>query len=166
MVLRRQAQVPPGAMLDAACGLGRGIASAPGGIGQIIAVDLSVTGIRQARKLWAERGHIGWIVADVATLPLPARYFAMICAFGYTDWRFLQRVETLLMPGGVLFYEGFSPRQRVVRPNLDLDWTATPAQLEQLFGGWRQLECAESTVPPYRTRLAAVHPMESEESRP
>jgi len=166
MVQRWQTQVPPGPMLDAACGLGRGIASAPGSVSRIVAVDLSLTGIRQARRLWAERGGIGWIVADVATLPLPAGYFAMICAFGFTDWRFLRRAETLLMPGGVLFYEGFSPRQRAVRPTLDLNWTATPAQLDQLFGRWRQLACAESTEPPYRTRLAAVHPTEPEESHP
>lgn len=166
MVLRWQAQVPPGPMLDAACGLGRGIASAPKGISGIVAVDLSLTGLRQARELWAERGDIGWVVADVATLPLPAGHFAMVCAFGFTDWQFLQRVETLLMPGGIMFYEGFSPRQRSVRPNLNLDWTATPAQLQRLFGRWRLLECAESTAPPYRTRLAAVRPTEPEESHP
>ena len=164
MVLRWQTQVPPGPMLDAACGLGRGIASAPETCGAIVAVDLSLTGLRQARRQWAGREGISWIVADVATLPLPAGHFAAICAFGFTDWRFLRRVETLLMPGGVLFYEGFSPRQRAVRPNLNPDWTATRAQLQQVFGRWRLLECVESTEPPYRTRLAAVHPMEPEES--
>lgn len=166
MVLRWQAWVPPGPLLDAACGLGRGIASAPAHCSGIVAVDLSLQGIRQARRLWAERGGIDWLVADVATLPLPAGHFAMICAFGFTDWHFLRRASRLLMPGGVLFYEGFSPRQRAVRPNLNADWTATPAQLRQLFARWRLLECAESTAPPYRTRLAAVRPTEPEESHP
>jgi len=158
MALRWGHLMTGGTALDAACGLGRGIASAGDRFDRIVAVDLSEVAVRQARRLWAGRPGIWWVVGDVTRLAWPPTTFGLVCAFGFTDLPFLARVATFLAPGGMLLYEGFAERERTVRPNLDLAWTATPDKLYRALPGWRVLECEESAEPPFRVRLAAFHP--------
>jgi hypothetical protein len=147
-----------GAMLDAACGLGRGIASGLGAFHPLYAVDLSETGIRQARLLWNTEPDIRWIVADVNDPAWPDAHFGLICAFGFTDMTFFRRAPRLLKSGGMFLYEGFSARQKTVNPDLNADWIGDPDALRRLFAGGRVLECAETAEPPYRLRLAALAP--------
>jgi len=147
-----------GAMLDAACGLGRGIASGLGAFHPVFAADLSELGIRRARRLWSEFPDIHWIVADVKDLALPDARFALVCAFGFTDMTFFRRVPRLLKPGGMFLYEGFSARQKSLKPDLNTEWIGDPEALRALFKGGRVLECAETEEPPYRLRLAALAP--------
>ena len=145
-----------GPMLDAACGLGRGIASAADAFSPVYAVDLSEEAIAQARRLWADAPAIRWIVADVGTLDWPERFFGLVCAFGFTDMPFFRRVPELLRPGGMFLYEGFSARQREVIPHLNPEWIGDPEALRATFAGGRILELAESEAPPFRTRMAAI----------
>ncbi|HEX9844281.1 MAG TPA: class I SAM-dependent methyltransferase [bacterium] len=153
-------RLPAGRLLDAACGLGRGIASAGPRIDAIYAVDLSDVAIAAARRIWAHDRRIRWIVADVAALRFPEAFLNMVCAFGFTNWTLLEDLERIVAPGGMVLYEGFAERQRQVNPRLDAAWTATPTALLRLFGHWDVLACAEteSDGPPYRVHLAAVRP--------
>lgn len=147
-----------GAMLDAACGWGRGIASAADAFRPIYAVDLSEVAVRQARALWGESHHIRWIVADVASLSWPRGAFGLVCAFGFTDMDFFARAPAMLRGGGMFLSEGFSERTREVKPALDPDWIARPEDLREIFAGGQVLECSISPDPPYRLAFAALAP--------
>ena len=150
-------------MLDAATGLGRGIATAQGRFDPIYAVDLSDVAVRRARRYWAGAGHgdqrrIQWIVADVTAICWPPDFFGLVCAFGFTDLPFFSRLTRAIAPGGMLLYEGFAARQLELKPGLDPGWTATPEAMRGLFRGWEVLTCEESETPPFRLRFAAIRP--------
>ena len=113
-------------MLDAATGLGRGIATAGGRFDPVYAVDISDAGVRRATEYWGRGRGIHWIVADVTAMDWPPEFFGLVCAFGFTDLPFFSRLRTMIAPGGMLLYEGFSARQLEVKPALDPAWTATP----------------------------------------
>ena len=147
-----------GAMLDAACGLGRGIAGAQGQFDPIYAVDLSEVAIRRARELWQDTPNLHWVVGDVAALAWPREVFGLICAFGFTDLRFFSRAPEMLRSGGMFLSEGFSSRQLEVKPHLNSDWIVQPEKMRSIFSGGRVLECTETGGPPYRVAFAAVMP--------
>lgn len=147
-----------GRMLDAACGLGRGIATAGDAFEVIYAVDLSDVGVGLARRRWGGDGRIRWIVGDVTRMNWPGDFFGLVCAFGFTDHPFFSRLRGLIAPGGMMLYEGFSRRQLEVKPTLDRAWTTTPAEIAALFSGWETLVCEETAAPPFRVRFAAVRP--------
>ncbi|MBI4083589.1 MAG: class I SAM-dependent methyltransferase [Candidatus Lambdaproteobacteria bacterium] len=163
LALRWAGHFAGGPLLDAACGLGRGIACAALApperpFAPIYAVDLSEVALRAARRLWADVPGIRWIAADVAALRWPSAYFGLVCAFGFTDQGLLASLPRIVRAGGLLLYEGFSTRQREVKPGLDPAWTSAPAELERLLAGWRMLSLEETAEPPFRLRAAAVHP--------
>ncbi len=147
-----------GPMLDAATGLGRGIATAGKAFDPIIAVDISDVGVRRARQIWQGDPRIHWIVADVNSLCWPADFFGLVCAFGFTHLPFFARLPALIVRGGMLLYEGFSRRQLAVKPGLNEEWTATPEQMRICFAGWEILTCEESETRPFRTSFAAIRP--------
>lgn len=158
LALRLRPLMRGGRMLDAACGLGRGVAAAGDLFDECWGVDLSEAALQQARAHWGERPGLHWVVGDVVCLPWPADAFDLICAFGFTDWAFIRRVPALLRPGGLFLHEGFARRQRVLRPGLNPDWTSTPQQMRMSFPDWRLLVCTQSDAPPFRTTFAAQRP--------
>lgn len=158
LALRWRGRMTGGRMLDAACGLGRGIAAAGHLFHTIFAVDLSEVAVAQARRLWAGR-NIQWTVGDVGAMAWEADSLGLACAFGFTDLACFRRLRAAMRPGGMFLYEGFSPRQREVHAGLDPAWTASPGDLMEILPGWTVLEQGESTDPPYRTRFAAVRPL-------
>lgn len=157
LVARFHKRIPVGRMLDAACGLGRGIASVGTRADVIYGVDISDVAISLAKKIWTGDPRMRWIVADVAAMEFPDSYFSAVCAFGYTNWSFLTSLQRIVAPGGMVFYEGFSPRQMTVNARLNEDWTCTVEALLHEFRDWDILACAESGEAPYRVHLAALH---------
>ena len=160
LALRFADRVQGGILLDAACGLGAGIAALIGRVDRAIGVDLSESALRAARRCWGDYPQVQWIQADVARLSWPAGCFSAVCAFGFTDWTFLGKVRGLVRPGGVFFYQGFSRRQLEVKPTLDPNWTSTPGSIAALFPQWRVLTCDESESPPYRVQFAGQRPID------
>ena len=160
LALRFLDQVRGGILLDAACGLGAGIAATIGRVDRAIGVDLSETALRAARRCWGPHPKIQWIQADVARLAWPPATFSVVCAFGFTDWTFLRQVAGMLRPGGVFFYQGFSRRQLEVKPTLNPDWTSSPAAIVALFPGWHVLACDESVAAPFRVQFAGLRPVD------
>lgn len=165
LALRFRRHIRGGTMLDAACGLGAGIAAAIDRVDRVIAVDISDAALRAARELWGGRGKICWIQADVSKLSWPDAMFSLVCAFGFTDWDFLRQVPRIVAPGGLFLYQGFSRRQLAVKPRLDPHWTSTPQQVAALFPAWRRLACEESDTPPYRVSFAGLRPCAVTEER-
>ncbi|MEE8434584.1 MAG: class I SAM-dependent methyltransferase [bacterium] len=166
LALRFQHRVRGGVMLDAACGLGAGIAALSGQVERIVAVDLSDRALRDGKAHWKDRTNISWVQADVARMEWRGPCFEVICAFGFTDWNFFRRVPGLLKKGGLFFYQGFSVRQLTVKPNLDPAWTSTPESISALFHEFEVLALESSESPPFRVSFVAAAPGSPEESQP
>ncbi|HKI98753.1 MAG TPA: class I SAM-dependent methyltransferase [bacterium] len=166
LVLRFLDRVHGGILLDAACGLGTGIAAAIDRVDLAVGVDLSETALAAARRHWGRHPKIRWIQADVARLRWPPDTFSVVCAFGFTDWVFLSQVPCILRPGGLFLYQGFSRRHLEVKPEFDPDWTSTPESIAALFPGWSVLACEESAEPPYRVSFAGLRPGDDSQERP
>ena len=158
LAVRFREEVDGGIALDAACGLGPGIAALLDRVERCIGVDLSEAALAEARRRFGPDPRILWIQADVARMRWPAGAFSVVSAFGFTDWEFLRQVPRMIRPGGVFFYQGFSERQRTVKPSLDASWTSTPASISALFPGWHVLACEETTAPPFRVSYAGRKP--------
>jgi tellurite methyltransferase len=165
LALRFARQVRGGVMLDAACGLGAGIAAAIDRVERAIGVDLSEAALAAARQAWGPHPKIQWIQADAARLAWPPDSFAWVCAFGFTDWAFLRQVPRIVRPGGMFCYQGFSRRQLEVKPELDPAWTSTPQAIAALAPGWRVLACEESAEPPFRVSYAGLRPADDQQER-
>jgi tellurite methyltransferase len=166
LALRFVEHVRGGIMLDAACGLGSGIAAAIDRVELAIGVDLSETALAAARRYWGPHPKIRWIQGDVGRMSWPPAVFSLVCAFGFTDWAFLRSVRGIVRAGGLFLYQGFSQRQLELKPELDPAWTSTPQSIAALFPGWRQLACEESAEPPYRVSFAGVAPGDHPQERP
>ena len=147
-----------GVMLDAACGLGAGLAAGVGRYRRAYGVDISDQAIRAARQAWGNRPDIQWIIGDVGRMRWPEGGLDLVCAFGFTDWDFLARVPGYTAPGGLVLYQGFSQRERENRPRLSLAWTSTVESIAALFPRWEKMVLEESDEPPYRISLAARKP--------
>ena len=157
LALQYRPWITAGPMLDVACGLGRGIAAFHDLCNPCIGVDLSDVALREARATWCEHPQVHLLASDVMTQQWSKSYFVLICAFGFTDWRFFARIPGLLRPGGVFLYEGFSRRRLQLKPDMDPAWTSTEADLRSLAPGWPVLlfeEDAESC----RNRFALQRP--------
>lgn len=155
LALRFSHLVSGGVMLDAACGLGSGIAALLDRVRLAIGVDFSETALRAARGHWGDNPKIQWIQGDLEKMTWIPRSFSAVCAFGFTDWEFLRAVPEIIRPGGVFFYQGFSRRQLDLKPGLDIAWTSTPKEIRGIFPGWEELACEESSGPPWRISFAA-----------
>lgn len=166
LALRFQHRVQGGVMLDAACGLGSGIAALAGQVERIVAMDLSDRALRDGKAHWKGHDNISWVQGDVARMEWRGPCFEVICAFGFTDWNFFRRVPHLLKKGGLFFYQGFSARQLTVKPNLDPAWTSTPESILALFHGFEVLALESSESPPFRVSFAAAAPGSPEELQP
>lgn len=160
--LRFLEHVHGGTMLDAACGLGTGIAAALPRVDRAIGVDLSEAALAAARTYWGDDPRIVWIQADASRLAWPPDTFSLVCAFGFTDWAFLRCVPRIVCPGGLFLYQGFSRRQLTVKPGLDPDWTSTPESIAALFPRWRVLACEETDSPPFRVSFASLRPADDD----
>ncbi|MCZ6646537.1 MAG: class I SAM-dependent methyltransferase [SAR324 cluster bacterium] len=147
-----------GPMLDAAAGLGRGIATAGPAFHPVFAVDISDVAVFRARNYWRDDSRIRWIVADVHSILWPHGFFGLVCAFGFTHLPFFARLPHLIAPGGMFLYEGFSKRQITVKPSLNPEWTATGEQMREIFPGWEILTCEESASQPFLLRFTAIRP--------
>ncbi|MDH5752545.1 MAG: class I SAM-dependent methyltransferase [Deltaproteobacteria bacterium] len=149
-------------MLDAACGMGRGLAALVDRYEIIYAVDLSDAAVGIASRIWKKHSNIRWVKADVKNLAWPRNGLDLVCAFGFTDWDFFKMIPGIISPGGMFLYQGFSKRQLEVRENLDPDWTSSQEEMEALFSGWEYLVSEESVEPPYRVSFAARKPVTPE----
>lgn len=157
LALRWRRRMIGGRMLDAACGLGRGIAAVGHLFHTVYGVDLSEVAIARARAAFPGR-PVRWIVADVTQQPWPPAHFGLVCAFAFTDLPFFRRIRESIQPGGMFLYQGFARRQLEVKPDLNPAWTATPAELEHILAGWKLLEQGETSEPPFLMHYAAIRP--------
>jgi SAM-dependent methyltransferase len=128
--------LPDGPVADLACGPSGSALLAAGTGRPVIAVDISDIALglldREARR----RGLSGLITvkhADLGTLQLPPRHFAVVLCTGFWDRAVFAGAAESVAPGGVLGWEAFTAEARHVRPKLCADWCLAPEEPASLL---------------------------------
>lgn len=112
-VLERALALAAGGMVvDLASGRGRhAVPLAARGV-RVVAVDLSESAVRGARR-WSG-GAVEGVVADAAALPLRAGIADVVVCVSFLDRIVARHLSRLLRPGGALVYETFTEEQRTL----------------------------------------------------
>jgi SAM-dependent methyltransferase len=128
--------LPDGPVADLACGpSGSALLFAAAGR-QVSAVDISDVALglldREARR----RGLGELIVvtqADLGTLDLPPRRYALVLSTGFWDRSVFARAAEAVAPGGLLGWEAFTVAALRARPGLCPDWCLAPGEPASLL---------------------------------
>lgn len=131
--------VPPGRVLDVACGSGRH-ASFLARLGySVTAVDREPQVIESVRFIQAD-------LEDGSPWPLPGERFQGIVVTNYLNRPLLPVLADSLAPGGVLIYETFMlGNERYGRPS-NPAFLLRPGELWQAFGGLQVIAFEQGTV--------------------
>jgi SAM-dependent methyltransferase len=123
--------LPDGPVADLACGpSGSALLAAASGR-QVTAVDISDVALglldREARRRGlAEK--ISVTQADLGTLHLPPRHYALVLSTGFWDRVVFARAAEAVAPGGLLGWEAFTVAALTARPGLRADWCLAPGE--------------------------------------
>ena len=131
--------IPPGAILDVACGSGRH-ASFLARLGySVTAVDREPQVIESVRFIQAD-------LEDGSPWPLPGERFQGIVVTNYLHRPLFPVLADSLVPGGVLLYETFMQgNERYGRPS-NPAFLLRPGELWQAFGGLHVIAFEQGTV--------------------
>ena len=123
--------LPPGSVLELACGpSGSALAAAAAGR-HVTAVDaadvaLGLLGAEASRR--GLSGLVELVHADLATWrPEPDQYALVLCT-GYWDRAVFAAAALATEPGGVLAWEAFTAAARADRPQLPAHWCLSPGE--------------------------------------
>ena len=118
-------RLPPGPMLELACGLSGGVLLAAAAGRPVVAVDASdvALGLLEAEASSRGLGDLVTLVhADLVKWhPEPAGYALVVCT-GYWDRAVFPGAVDAVMPGGSLGWEALTIAARRERPSLPEDW--------------------------------------------
>jgi SAM-dependent methyltransferase len=123
--------LPPGGVLELACGpSGSALAAAAAGR-HVTAVDAADVALDLLAAQASRRGLGGLIElvhADLATWrPEPDRYALVLCT-GYWDRDVFAAAALAAMPGGALAWEAFTAAARLERPQIPAHWCLAPGE--------------------------------------
>jgi SAM-dependent methyltransferase len=128
--------LPDGPVADLACGPSGSALFAAAAGRQVTAVDISEVALglldREARR----RGLgelIATVQADLATLHLPPRRYALVLSTGFWDRAVFAGAAEAVAPGGLLGWEAFTVAARRARPGLRADWCLAPGEPASLL---------------------------------
>jgi SAM-dependent methyltransferase len=143
-VLDHVPAMPPGPVLDVACGAGRH-ALAVARTGRLVdAIDRSEERcLEVARRAAADRLRVRTICADLEQLPLPAGRYAGIINTLYLDRALVPRLVRALAPGGVLVFETFTAAQLATGHPRNPAFVLAPGELRRLAAGLEVLAYRE-----------------------
>lgn len=143
-LLRRWIEsLPRGRALDVAAGLGRNAIFLARAGYTVDAIDISATGLSEARRRARRRGvRVRWIEADLDTYRLPRARYDLVINMFFLKRRLLRALKSSVRPGGVMILEthlqsrvsdgGPGQRNRLRR-----------GELRRLFRGWDVLDLEE-----------------------
>ena len=123
--------LPPGGILELACGpSGSTLAAAAAGR-HVTAVDASDVALDLLAAQASRRGLSGFIElvhADLATWRLEPERYALVLCTGYWDRAVFAAAALATRPDGVLAWEAFTAAARLERPQLPAHWCLGPAE--------------------------------------
>jgi SAM-dependent methyltransferase len=141
--------LPPGPVLELACGPS-GSALLAAGAGRLVtAVDASDLALRLLAAEAARRGSGGQVTLVHADLqdwrPQPGGFALVLCT-GYWDRALFGAAAAAVTPGGLLAWEALTASARLGRPGLNPAWCLGPGEPASLLpAGFTQLS---ELVPP------------------
>lgn len=152
--------LPPGPVLELACGpSGSALLAARQGR-SVTAVDASDVGLQLLGAEAARAGLSGRVTlvqADLTGWAPERRDYALVLCTGYWDARLFGDAAASLAPGGVLGWESLTQAARVARPSLLAGWCVGPGEPASLlpagFGVLSQQDAGPA--PAFRRRLLA-----------
>ena len=123
--------LPPGSVLELACGpSGSALAAAEAGR-RVTAVDVADAALGLLAAEASRRGlsyRIELVHADLAAwAPEPDRYALVLCT-SYWDSAVFAAAALAAKPGGVVAWEAFTAAARLDRPQLPADWCLGPGE--------------------------------------
>ena len=128
--------LPDGPVADLACGpSGSALLAAASGR-RVTAVDISDVALRLLDREAHRRGLAGLISvvqADLGTMHLPPRHYALVLSTGYWDRAVFARAAEAVAPGGLLGWEAFTVAALTARPALRADWCLAPGEPASLL---------------------------------
>jgi len=123
--------LPPGAVLELACGpSGSALAAAEAGrpVTAVDAADVALGLLAAEASRRGLGGLIELVHADLATWrPEPDRYALVLCT-GYWDRAAFVAAAQATKPGGALAWEAFTAAARLDRPQLPAEWCLGPGE--------------------------------------
>lgn len=124
-------ELPPGPVLELACGpSGSALLAAETGRA-VTAVDVSEVGLGLLDAEARQRGlgeRITLVQADLTTWYPPGGRYALVLCTGYWDLAVFATGAAAVSPGGLLAWEAFTAAARRARPTLRAQWCLGPGE--------------------------------------
>ena len=114
----------------------------------VTGVDISSVAIKKSYMLAKEFGvKIKGVVASLESYKIPKESFDAVICFYYVDRKLIKKMMSWLKPGGVLFYEAFTLKQRDIKGHRKdpISYYLKEQELLSMFTGMRVLKYEEPT---------------------
>ena len=135
-----------GRALDIACGEGRNAVYAASLGYDVLGIDISDMGLKNARQMAGERNlHIDTLATDLDDFEFEENAFDLVLCFYFLDRRLFPGIQKTLKPGGWLVYETFS-EDHLKYTDLKKEWVLGANELLKEFQNFRVLRYREMDV--------------------
>ncbi|PCJ25178.1 MAG: hypothetical protein COA96_07685 [SAR86 cluster bacterium] len=147
-------------VLDLACGMGRnGLFLASHNVSVTFA-DNNEAAIQTLAAVLENKGLTGecWVVdfEEEESYPLQHKQFDAVIVFNYLHRPLLDSIKQSIRPGGLIFYETFTIKQREFgRPN-NPDFLLQPGELLNTFDGWEIIHSFEGQATDPQRAIASL----------
>ncbi len=140
----REALPGKGRALDLAMGEGRNAIFAASLGYDVLGVDISAVGARNAESFAQQKGvSIETEVVDLDTWSLPKNAFELVICFYFLDRKLFPAIRDSLKPGGLVVYETFNT-DHLKYSGLKPEWVLSHGELLNAFADYRILHYRET----------------------
>jgi SAM-dependent methyltransferase len=130
--------LPKGRALDVAMGAGRNAVYLAQNGWQVLGIDYSLEGVRQARWLAHRfKVRLDALVADLEHFHLPTDYFDLVVQTYYLQRELLPQIAATVRTGGAVLIETYTQKQREYQPERDPAHLLEPGELLQALFDFR-----------------------------
>ena len=131
-VLAEQCLSGPGVALDLACGRGGNVGLLLRWGFEVVAVDGSIAGLREARR-WQAESTARWVCADLDQFVLPSEKFDLVVVTRYLNRGLVEAIRDCIKPEGWVFYRTFNRGHLRKATRFNPDYVLRPGELQTWF---------------------------------